>query len=115
MTQKILTVYGDRGWNPPDPDYCENSIVRGFESLNEIIQKMSEINNLKIHSLSYSNILRPTHEIGGTVLTLYATLIYSGDITNIDGFPWSDDMKSSVRDWKQYFLKGNTIALKAYL
>ncbi|WP_414756360.1 hypothetical protein [Anabaena sp. CCY 9910] len=115
MTQKILTIYGDRGWNPPDPDYCENSIVRGFESLNEIIQTMSEINNLKIHSLSYSNILRPTHEIGGTVLTLYATLIYSGDITNIDGFPWSDDMKSSVRDWKQHFLKGNTIALKAYL
>lgn len=77
--RNVLTFWKDRGWHDPQNDggdYNSDSIVSGYQSLNEVVNDLSR--RVTIHSVSYSQIIFPVGAIGVTAVRLFATVVYTG-------------------------------------
>src|SRR6266542_2292433 len=89
ISQRILTIYGDRGWNEPDPPYTQNSVVRGYAGLNAQVQRLIRDNPaMTIQSATVSTVLCPEggrDNPNGSVLRMFATVVYTGPAPDISG------------------------------
>jgi len=71
--RKVLTIYGYRGWNEADPEYCRSSIERGLESLRFYLTTTLAVGKGTIHSVSQT-ISPPLNN----QVVIMATVVYSG-------------------------------------
>ncbi len=86
LDRKVLTIYGDRGWNPAEASYTQSSMVRGFAGLNGHIHRLMRDNpEIVVYSVSHSSIVYP-FGLDNFMLRLFATVVYSGEIHDISGF-----------------------------
>lgn len=84
MTQRILTIYGQRGWNTVDPDYCAGSFWRGIKFLNYSIQELANKNpQINIESISHTHTIIPNYDSSSAYLMMYATVVLTGKIEQI--------------------------------
>lgn len=104
MPQKLLTFYGARGWNEVDPQYCQTSVIRGYNELNKAINEFAEINpDITIQSVSYSHVEMPRSE-----RLMFATVLYTGTFTKIPG--QVEDYSSEK--WARAVLEGVSTTIK---
>ena len=89
ISQRILTIYGDRGWNDDDPPYTQDSIRRGHAGLNAQVQRLIRDNpSITIQSVNISTVVCPdgTRErLRGSLLRMFATVVYTGAAPDVSG------------------------------
>jgi len=103
ISQRILTIYGDRGWNEPDPPYTQNSIRRGYAGLNAQVQRLIHDNPaITIQSVNVSTVLCPEgarEHPSGSVLRMFATVVYTGPAPDVGGlFRVKEDIREGYFD-----------------
>jgi hypothetical protein len=85
--RKVLTIYGERGWNEEDPGYSDESLARGFGGLNGIVNKVAKM--VTVHSVSYAH-LPLVHTGKVYMMVMSVTVVYSGQLNLQDLFRFPD-------------------------
>ena len=99
LSRKVLTIYTDRGWVESNPKYCEKSVVRGYAGLNAHVHKLIRNNpKLTVHSVSHSSILYPDDGTDSGLIGVFISIVYSGEIKNLNGFMIPERFADSFDD-----------------
>jgi hypothetical protein len=89
LSQRVLTIYGDRGWNESDPPYTQSSIRRGYAGLNAQIQRLIADNPaIGLQGVTISTALCPDgirDRPNGFVLRMFAAVLYTGPAPDVSG------------------------------
>lgn len=92
LTRKVLTLYGDRGFQQDNPDYTERSVVRGYDNLNKYLEGTLNHNpTIELLSMSYSHIVLPSSPTQSTI-RIFLTIVHTGEFRDLETLPtFSDD------------------------
>ncbi len=105
LERKILTLYGERGSLPNDPEDSAG-FPRGIAVLNGVVHDLQRKNpDVTIHSVSHSTIIYPDPQgrHSASVVWLLCTLVYSGTIRpeDIDDLAIQDGHGGTPRDLEE--------------
>lgn len=101
LERKVFTLYCERGGFDPENPYDTGGFVRGIAALNGCVHDLIRTNpGVVVHSVSHSNVIQPGLDADRSVLWLFATIVYSGEITNIERFEVdsSEELKHDLQE-----------------
>ncbi len=92
LERQVLTLYCERGGFDTENPYDTGGFVRGIAALNGWVHDIMHTNpGIVVHSVSHSNLIQPGIDAERSILWLLATIVYSGEITNIERFEVGND------------------------
>ena len=111
LTRKVLTLYGDRGFQQDNPGYTDGSVVRGYDNLNRYLEGILNKNPAaELLGMSYSHIVIP-YGPNQSILRIFITVVYTGEFRDLDLLPtFSED-----KDAPHMYLAGRGTMIRVQL